>query len=123
MRSLMMFCVAVAGVGCVGSHEVLCGDAAYWSGRVADWPSDGMYVGDRHLGLDEALALLEGRPSTPRDALAAALVVAELNLAAGADDRLLPLVYEGHALLADDAEADGDALALADALSAERTCP
>lgn len=119
---LLVLCSMVFACG-AEIDEVPCGDAAYWSGRVADWPSDEVYVGERSLRTDEAVARLERTPETAEDALIAALIVAELNLAAGADDRLLPLVYEGHALLSDGVQAPDDALAVADALGSERVCP
>lgn len=105
--------------GCAAEPgEAPCHDAAYWSERAADWPTDALFVGERSMGLDEALGRLERAPTSAEDTLIAALIVAELDLASGGGDRMLPLVYEGHALLADGVEADEDALAVADALGA-----
>ncbi|MCB9677114.1 MAG: hypothetical protein H6737_18500 [Alphaproteobacteria bacterium] len=105
MRSFFCLIPLLFSVACAVDSAAPCGDAAYWSGRSADWPLDEVWVGGEPLALSEAMDLLELPPADARDALTAALVVAELNLAAGGSDDVLPHVYAGHAWLSLD---DGD---------------
>jgi len=116
--------------GCGVDPIASCGDASYWSEHSADWPLDRVWVGDSELGLAEAMDRIELPATTAREALAASLVVAELNLAAGGDSEILALVYAGHGWIASDdgdpeidAEAEALAMALDSAISASQCCP
>ena len=110
----LLLCVA-----CATDPDAPCGDSTFWSQRSAEWPVDTLWIGGEAVAMYEAMDLLELPPRDARDRLSTALVVAELNLAAGASEDVLPLVYAGHSWLSYD---DGDptvaheADALADAL-------
>ena len=126
MRCLVAFvAVWMLTTGCVAESPVLCGDASFWSERSADWPLDDVWIGEEPMELADAIDLLELPATDGRDALHRALVVAELNLAAGGSEATLSRVYAGHAWVSTD---DGDpaveseAAALAGALD-EAVCP
>ncbi len=90
--------------------ETACHDATWWSGRSADWGVDTFWIGDARVSFTDAMDRLELPPRSGRDALQAALIVAELELATHppteVESRLLPHVYAGHAFLAQ-ASSDG----------------
>lgn len=105
--------------------EAACASASAWSQRAADWPTDALYLGDHPLDQAEAVELLELAEPTPREQLASALVVAELNLSAGRTGIDLPVVYAAHAWFANAHGTEGsdeEALALAEVLAAENAC-
>ena len=131
----MRFCLLCVGV-CAALALVLpargvepaaapCGDAAYWSQRSAEWPLDAVWLGEEPVPMGQVMDLLELPAENGRARLGTALVVAELNLAAGGSDAALPLVYAGHRWLGSDdgdASLDVEASELAIALEAS-TCP
>ncbi|MEZ4322682.1 MAG: hypothetical protein R3F61_34765 [Myxococcota bacterium] len=125
MRFFSLLLPVFFAVACSTDPVAPCGDAAFWSGRSADWPLDEVWVGGAPVALSDAMDLLELPARDGRDALSAALIVAELNLAAGGAEDALPLVYAGHAWLSTDdgsASLDGEASELAGALDAQ-ICP
>lgn len=130
MRTVSLFCSVVLSfllaAGCPSPDLPVCGDAAHWVQNVDSWPTDALYIGDAAMEQIDAVDLLALRPVTGADALAAALVVAELNLAAGSTGADLPTVYAAHAWFADhdaaDRMAEDDAFALAEAVAASQAC-
>lgn len=126
LRSALSVAALLLAAACAPVAETApCGDAVSWSQRTAEWPTDALYLGDTPLDQAEAIDLLELPSDDAQDRLAAALVVAELNLAAGTDDTLLPTVYAAHAWFSNHAAAGGadeEALALAEALEAGSIC-
>lgn len=114
--------------GCPEPDATLpCGDATYWVQRGAEWPTDAFFLGDDALDQADALDLLELPATAVADDVAAALVVAELNLAAGAPHEDLAPVYAAHAWFADldatERRAAAQAEVLIEALEPFQHCP
>lgn len=130
MRSVTLFCTVLApllfALGCPAPDLAPCGDAPHWASTPDTWPTDALFIGDERVEQQEAVELLVLPPVTGADALAAALVVAELNLAAGSLEGDLPTVYAAHAWFADhdasDRLAEDEAFALAEAVHASQAC-
>lgn len=124
MNRIFLLLVAVCA-GCGEALEAHCGDADYWSENVAVWPVEEVYVGEAALALHDAIDLLELPAEDGRDALSKALVVAELNLAAGAPETGIGAVYDGHAWLSSDdgrSDVDDEAVRLARAIESASVC-
>ena len=106
--ALALSVLGLTGSGCdraAANESAGCHDAAWWSGRSAEWPVDTFWIGDARVSFTDAMDRLELPARSGRDALQTALIVAELELAAHPEldtqDRLLPHVYAGHAYLAE----------------------
>ncbi len=114
-------------IACPPPATPSCADADGWSQRASQWPTDALYLGDRPLDQAEAIDLLEREHPQPWERLAAALIVAELNLAFNEEDEASPAVYAAHAWFANRdgaiGSSDEEALALAEALERGTRCP
>lgn len=125
--ALCLFSVAFLFAACAApdGSSAPCASASDWSERAADWPTDALFLGDHPLDQADAIELLELDQPSPSERLAAALVVAELNLSAGATEVDLPVVYAAHAWFANTHDTEGsdeEASALAEELEAVNLC-